>query len=90
MFSFSEEVCLAYEAIPVPLAYFQRSEDKIVPILVSDGLCKMIGCELEQGFFFYKPEPLDDHIFKFKKRVGNHLSQEQIDRTLAWINPEEE
>lgn len=45
MFSFSEEVCLAYEAIPVPLAYFQRSEDKIVPILVSDGLCKMMHAD---------------------------------------------
>ena len=55
-----------------------------------DEFIGSIGCELEQGFFFYKPEPLDDHIFKFKKRVGNHLSQEQIDRTLAWINPEEE
>lgn len=55
-----------------------------------DEFIGSIGCELEQGFFFYKPEPLDDHIFKFKKRAGNHISQEQIDRTLAWINPEEE
>ena len=55
-----------------------------------DEFIGAIGCELEQGFYFYKPEPLDDHIFKFRKRVGNNLSQARIDRTLVWIDTEEE
>ncbi len=61
MFSFSEEVCLAYEAIPVPLAYFQRSEDKIVPILVSDGLCKMMHAD--------RPDERNDLTGRFHPRA---------------------
>ena len=45
MFSFSEEVRAAYESMPVPLAYYQRDGDRIIPILVSDGLCKMMNAD---------------------------------------------
>ena len=45
MFSFSEEVRAAYEAMPVPLAYYQKNGDKIVPILVSDGLCRLMNAD---------------------------------------------
>ena len=55
-----------------------------------DEFIGAIGCELEQGFYFYKPESLDDHIFKFRKRAGNDLSKERIERTLGWVNTEEE
>ena len=55
-----------------------------------DDYIASIGCEFEQGYYFYKPEPLDDHIFKLRKRVGNGLTKDQIDRTLNLIKTEEE
>ncbi len=54
-----------------------------------DDFIASIGCELEQGYYFYRPESLDDHIYKFRKRVGNNLSPEQIRKVLAWIKPDQ-
>ena len=55
-----------------------------------DEFIASICFEFEQGYYFYKPEPLDDHIFKFRKRVGNGLTGDQINRTLSLIKTEEE
>ena len=51
-----------------------------------DDFVSTIGCELEQGYFFFRPEPLDDHIFKLRKREGENLSQDHIEKVLSWID----
>jgi len=51
-----------------------------------DDFVSAIGCELEQGYYFFRPEPLDDHIFKLRKREGDALSQEHIDKALSLID----
>jgi EAL domain-containing protein (putative c-di-GMP-specific phosphodiesterase class I) len=53
-----------------------------------DDFVSAIGCELEQGYYFFRPEPLDDHIFKFRKQEGENLSQENIEKVLSWIDGE--
>ena len=51
-----------------------------------DDFVSAIGCDLEQGYYFFRPEPLDDHIFKLRKREGDTLSQEHIDKALSLID----
>ncbi len=48
MYQFPPEVRKALEAMPLPLAYYQRSGDAIVATLVSDGLCQMMGEDREK------------------------------------------
>ena len=43
MYQFPPDARKALEAMPLPIAYYQRDGERIVPILVSDGLCKMMG-----------------------------------------------
>ena len=45
MYQFAPEARKALEAMPLPIAYYQKDGDRIVAILVSDGLCKMMGAE---------------------------------------------
>ena len=39
MFEFQEDVRKAYEAIPIPLVIDRFIDEKVVPILISDGFC---------------------------------------------------
>ena len=43
MFEFQEDVRKAYEAIPIPLVIDRFIDEKVVPILVSDGFCRLAG-----------------------------------------------
>lgn len=43
MFTFSDEARRTFEAMPIPLAYYQRVDGEIRAVLVSDGLCEMMG-----------------------------------------------
>lgn len=45
MYQFPPDARKALEAMPLPIAYYQKDGDRIVAILVSDGLCKMMGAE---------------------------------------------
>lgn len=45
MYQFAPEARKALEAMPLPIAYYQRVGDGIVAILVSDGLCMMMGAD---------------------------------------------
>ena len=45
MYVFPEELRRAYEAMPTALVYDQYLDGKVVPLLVSDGFCKLVGME---------------------------------------------
>lgn len=59
MYIFPDEVRKAYESMPVPLAYYQLIDGRIRAILVSDGLCKMMGAERDHLI-----ELLNDALFE--------------------------
>lgn len=42
MFVFPEEIRKAYEAIPIPIVIDQLIDGKVVPLLVSDGFCRLV------------------------------------------------
>ena len=42
-YEFASEVRAAYEALNVPMAIYQFIKDKCVTLLVTDGLCKLLG-----------------------------------------------
>ena len=42
MYVFPEGIRKAYEAIPVPLVFYQFIDEKVVPLLVSDGFCRLV------------------------------------------------
>lgn len=48
MYCFSDETRRAYEAMTLPIAYFDNDGGKPVAILVSDGLCKMMKTDRER------------------------------------------
>lgn len=54
MYNFFEELKSAYESMSTPLAFYQFENDQLVPLLVSDGFCEMMGLNHEQ---------LIDHLF---------------------------
>ena len=41
MYRFSDEVRKAYESLAVPLVFFQFIDGRVVPLLVSDGFCRL-------------------------------------------------
>ena len=45
MYVFPEEIRKAYEAIPVPMVIDQLIDGKVVPLLVSDGFCRLVGMD---------------------------------------------
>ena len=48
MFTFSDEARRTFEAMPIPLAYYQRVDGNVRATLVSDGLCEMMGTTREK------------------------------------------
>ena len=48
MFIFPEEIRKAYEAIPIPLVFYQFIDGKVVPLLVSDGFCRLVELDREE------------------------------------------
>ena len=62
MYQFSEELRKQYESMTTPLAYYQAVDEGLVALLVTDGLCAMMGLEreklMEQSATLY--EDVDD------------------------------
>ena len=80
MYQFPEEVRKALEAMPLPIAYYQRDGKGIVASLVSDGLCKMMGTErselisLLNSGLFERIHPDDaGRIARIVREFSNHL-----------------
>ena len=48
MYQFTEELRKHYEAMLTPLAYYEAKDDGLVALLVSDGLCELMGLEREK------------------------------------------
>ena len=48
MYVFPEELRKAYEAIPTPLVFYQFVDEKVVPLLVSDGFCRLVKQDREK------------------------------------------
>jgi len=49
MYIFPEETRKAYEAQPIPAVYYQFIDEKIVPVLVTDGFCRQVGFSRPQA-----------------------------------------
>ena len=49
MYTFPEDLRQAYEHSPVPFVYYQIIDDKIVPLLLSDGFCEHMGMDREKA-----------------------------------------
>ena len=48
MYQFSEKERQALEQISLPLVFFQNIDGQNVPLLVSDGVCDLLGITREQ------------------------------------------
>ena len=48
MFVFPDELRKAYEAVPIPQVFYQFVDGKVVPLLVSDGFCRLVGMGREE------------------------------------------
>ena len=80
MYQFAPEARKALEAMPLPIAYYQRVGDGIVAILVSDGLCRMMGADrddlisLLNGGLFERIHPDDaGRIARIVREFANRL-----------------
>ena len=49
MYQFPAEARSAYEALPVALVFDQYIDGKVVPLLVSDGFCRLVEMEREKA-----------------------------------------
>ena len=53
MYIFPEELRKAYEAQPIALVYDQLIDEKVVPLLVSDGFCDLVGMDREHAMAWF-------------------------------------
>ncbi len=49
MYTFPEDLRKAYESQPVPFVYYRYIDQKIVPVLLSDGFCEQMGMDREMA-----------------------------------------
>ena len=48
MFVFPDDMRKAYEAVPIPQVIYQFIDGKVVPLLVSDGFCRLVEMDREE------------------------------------------
>ncbi len=53
MYVFPEEIRKAYEAIPIPMVIDQFIDGKVVPLLVSDGFCRLVNLDREAAMKWF-------------------------------------
>ena len=54
MYQFPEEIRKAYEAMPSALVFDQYIDGKVVPLLISDGFCELVGMDREHAMEWFK------------------------------------
>ena len=54
MYQFPEKIREAYEAMPAALVYDQLIDGKVVPLLVSDGFCNLVGMDREHALAWFR------------------------------------
>lgn len=53
MYIFPEKLRKAYEAQPIAIVYDQLIDGKVVPLLVSDGFCNLVGMDREHAMAWF-------------------------------------
>ena len=53
MYQFPEDVRKAYESQPAAIVYDQYIDGKVVPLLVSDGFCELVGMDREHALTWF-------------------------------------
>lgn len=74
MYQFPQNLKNAYEPLTIPLAFYQSENDELIPLLVSDGFCKMM-C-MDRG-----------HVLKYLKgSVFERVHPDDVGKTFAEVN----
>ena len=53
MYIFPDDIRKAYESLPAALVFDQYIDGRVVPLLVSDGFCKLVGMERESAMQWF-------------------------------------
>ena len=48
MYQFTDELRNHYESLTTPLAFYQPENGRLIPLLMSEGLCELMGDEREK------------------------------------------
>lgn len=87
MYQFPEEIRKAYESQPAALVYDQLIEGKVVPLLVSDGFCELVGLDREQAMEWFRDgqfERLHPDDVGRVLRVSAEFAKKQSDYDLIF------
>ncbi len=81
MYQFSDEMRKAYESLPVAIVYDQYIDGKVVPILVSDGFCRLVGMDRTKAMAWLKDGQFErihpdeaGRIARISEDFANHRS----------------
>ena len=75
MYRFSDEERKAYEAFAAPAVFYQYTDGKIMPVLLTDGFCRLMGLERETADKMF-PGSVYDRIHPEDAPVVAHVSEE--------------
>ncbi len=87
MYQFPNEIRRAYEAQPVALVYDQLIDGKVVPLLVSDGFCELVGLDRIHAMEWFKNgqfERLHPDDVGRVSRVSVEFANKQSDYDLVF------
>ena len=54
MYTFPDEIRKAYEALPAAMVFDEFIDGKVVPLLISDGFCELIGMDREHAMAWFR------------------------------------
>ena len=87
MYIFPEEIRKAYEAQPVAMVYDQLIEGKVVPLLVTDGFCELVGLDRAHTMEWFRESQFErlhpDDVGRVK-RVSVAFASHQGDYDLIF------